>query len=227
MHSRQPILGDAEHLRRGAVAAPGKRVDAGGDGDGFNGPIVPFNGAFSLGVGGYIDVWGTGNRQNSLSVANWRVRRMFEQQPLHCSGNLGGTDYRQIGYSYQWQADILWDYRIPADTTQGFRWIKGAELVFWLGDILDLQLQRFRQSPGDTDDIDYPFLWCPDAVLASGDTMLDALAKKMTRVPCQGVARSHIFVCPVEGTPSDEATKAGAYRKWYQTSGPENQNAGA
>ena len=64
-------------------------------------------------------------------------------------------------------------------------------------------------------------------MLEVGETMLDAIAKKMTRVPCQGRTRSHVFVCPVEGIPSDDSTVAGAYGKWYSDIGPENQNANA
>ena len=204
---------------------PIQPIDAGGSNDGFTGPIVPLTGAFASAVGGYIDSWNAAGVQVSLDVANWRVRRIFERQPLCCSGNLGCTDSRQIGYSYLWQADILWDFRRPADTMNALRWPNGLELVFWLGNILYQQMQA-SQSPGSTG-IQYPYLWCPDAVLEVGETMLDAIAKKMTRVPCQGRTRSHVFVCPVEGIPSDASTVAGAYSKWYSKIGPENKNANA
>ncbi len=208
--------------RRGGTGAPGvSPVDAGGTA-GFPGPVVPMTGAFASGVGGYIDLWSNYGLQVSLDVAAWHVRRIFEQAPLCCSGNLGATDARQYGYRYEWAAEILWDFRIPADTAKAFRGIKGMEMVFWLGDILYQRLQKL-QSGGNP--VQYPFLWTPDAVLDVGETMLDAIRKKMTRVPCRGRTRSHVFVCPVEGIPSDSSTLAGAYNSWYQAFGPENQNA--
>ena len=209
--------------QRGDAADVNEPIDGGGSNAGIFGPVVPIGGAFASGVGGYIDCW-SDSVLLSLDVARWQVRRVFEYLSLCCSGNQGATDSRLVGYSYQWQAEILWDFRAPADAMGNLRWIGGSELIFWLGQILYQQMKV--ATPGTGDGPMYPYLWCPDAVLDVSETMLNAIDKKMTRVPCSGHARSHIFVCPAEGIPQQEETKAGAYNSWYQTYGPENQNAG-
>ena len=225
--------GIAPAAKLGAAPFPGSPIDAGGSKAGFAGlQVVPFSGAFASSKGGYIDCYNTsgGNggggdddepstTQVSLDVGSWAVRKIFEQAPKICSGQLGATDYRLVGYRYEWRADILWDYRRPADSMGALRSQYGLELVFWLGDVLYLNLLAKQNQNGTGKPPNYPFLWCPDAMLSASETTLDAIRKKMVRVPVQGVARSHFFTCPVEGTPSDDTTVAGAYNTFYQNIG--------
>lgn len=227
-HFRSPERRLAAGRSVGDVPFPGIPIDGGGSNIGYSGlPTVPFGGELSTGVGGYIDVYNAGEgpigtgpdddspdpAQVSIDVASWRVRKIFEYATLACSGNLGATDRRLIGYNYQWQAELLWDYRRPADSMGVFRSSAGLELVFWLGAIMSQQMRKVY-FPGLP--IVYPFLWCPDAVMEVGETTLDALRKKMTRVPCQGSTRSHLFTCPAEGMPSDPTTRAGAYSQFWE-----------
>jgi hypothetical protein len=175
--------------------------------------VVPFSGPYASGVGGYIDnyPW-QADFHGSIDVAEWSVRRVYEWEPLPIGGNMGATDARLTGYQYEWAADVLFDFRRPADSWAGWR-MKGLikmAMVFWFGE--NSYVRDFLAASAGAI---YPFLWCPDAVLIDGLTNSNAAAKKITRVPCHGITRSHVFLCPTEGTPNDANTISGAYNQWY------------
>ena len=179
-----------------------------------------------FGIGGFIDILSrsTNNADSStvsLDVADWMIKQTFENKPLECSGLLGATDARLTGYSYSFQCQVITDISSPPDIL--FRGgnvallgrnspigVKGCELRFFVGSITGLV------NLGHYTTIEERFYWSPDAVIETATPVVDANGKKMNRIAIAGRFRSHVFLCPDHGKPTDDTSIAGAYAKWYK-----------
>ena len=193
---------------------------------------VPISGGHAFGDDGYIDITSNStdnvnDQTTSLDVARWEIVQNYENAPLLCSGLLGTTDARRIGYSYSFRAEVIWDANSPPDllfrglgsasTPSGgacalYRGVSGCELVFWYGTTTRGAIQISPPQPPED-----RYYWSPDAIIESAVPVVDANGKRVNRVVVDGRFRSHVFLCPDQGIPSDSTTLAGAYFKWWQT----------
>jgi hypothetical protein len=165
-------------------------------------------GGFATGMGGYINIYpfSTPPTTYVLDVALWRLNLNFEQTPLICGGSVGATDARQVGYSYLFDAVVIWDFTEVPETL--LRGIRGVELQFFLGFLKSAEL-------ANNSDPSLRYYWTPCASIEGASPVLDANGKRMTRAIVRGRCRSHLFLIPDCGDPNVIGTTAGAYRSWF------------
>ena len=146
---------------------------------------------------------GYSNIFNSLDLLRWRLDRVSEHKNLPCSGSLGATASRQVGYSCQIKFDCCW---VP-DHSPDFllKPMNGFFCVFYMGDIRGYN--QYVITPR--------YYWCPVVNLDLGSPIVDPNNKKMIKMSCAAHCRTHCFLCPDEGTIDDASTDAGAYYKAY------------
>jgi hypothetical protein len=173
-------------------------------------------GGLASSIGGYVDVYSPDSVDGGstlLDVGRWKICAEFEENPLHCSGLLGASDSRRIGYFYTWELDILFDLRNPPDVL--LRSIQDFPVVFWFGDANKSNLVNLNGEAIDGGEaIDDRYYWSPLNKLDSATPVLDAIGKKMVAIHIAGHATGHVFLIPDQGTPDDANTVAGAYSKW-------------
>ncbi len=173
-------------------------------------------GPYASNSGGFIDIAPTLDDgvdsaipTISMDVGRWEIEQVFENEPLECGGNLGATDARLVGYRYMFRCIVIRDINCPPEFK--LRGISGKQLVFWYGD----PTEGVTAISGSVDTQDR-YYWSPDVVLDQASAIIDANGHKTNRDLVVGRFRAHVFLCPEMGTPDDENTIAGAYRKFYE-----------
>jgi hypothetical protein len=163
-------------------------------------PKIPCNGAHVASWGGNIvfDGW-------PMEVAGWRMSQHYEHKDLDCSGQLGSTTSRNVGYNYKFEFDVIWDYQNAPEID--LKPLSGLQAYFYMGD--QASYNAFKEDESET--IAVRYYWCPNFVLDTCKPAVDANTKKMIRVACTGHSRTHCFLIPDEGILSDDTTVAGAY----------------
>ena len=151
---------------------------------------------------------GTGNTEVDIDISKWVLYQTFEEVPISCSGMLGATDSRRIGYSYRFEITLVFDARFPPDVN--LRKLEGVELYLWFGDLSPM----VAASSGSGTTPEDKFYWIPIAKLDTVVPVLDAEKKRMMRALITGHAASHVFLIPDMGTIEDGTTIAGAYDKY-------------
>ena len=177
------------------------------------------------GLGGYIQI--TNNRTIfppglsfaganypavSVDVVSWRLPQSFEQSILNCSGLMGASDCRQVGYSYRFECVVVWNIALSPETL--LRGNETCEIQFYCGGLLSNLTANITQTVSSE-----RYYWIPDAAIEEAIPIMDAGGKKMMRYLFAGRAKTHCFLIPDMGTPNDKTTIAGAYYKYLITSG--------
>ena len=195
---------------------------------------VPLSGGHASGTDGFIDIQSLSpdnelTAYTSLDVARWEIMQTYENARLECSGNMGATDARRIGYSYSFRCEVIWDVNTDPElifrglgskstllgNCANWRGLNGVDLVFWYGTVHG----AVRQINPDQDPKDR-YYWSPDAIIDSATPILDANGKRVNRVLIEGRFRAHVFLCPDQGSYDDILTIAGAYYAWWKSRRP-------
>lgn len=165
----------------------------------------------------YIPSTGGGSTppvNQDMDVARWELGQIFVNNPLICGGLFGATDSRLVGYQNAFRCIVVRDINCPPDFK--LRGLNGFEVVFYLGNVTE----GVSLASGFPEDPPIAFYWSPDATIDQVTSILDANGKKMNRDLVIGRFRSHVFLCPEMGDPTETDTVAGAYNAWYQNNKP-------
>lgn len=175
---------------------------------------TPANGSHIASWGGVIAYAPVGKNYTSSDFDKWdfldyaalKITRVSENKDLICSGQLGSTTSRQVGYRNLIEFSVIWQYDSPPDVL--LKPMAGLQAVFFNGDTTSYLAMRVTQ--------DYqPYYWTPTMNIDTATPIYDANGKKMIRQAVTAHTKHHVFLCPNEGKMDDPSTRAGAYYSAY------------